>query len=211
MTGYIHPGILNRWAKTKPSSPKGNFFSPLRKKFQVFSKMPRSNKSEAGTECPCWRSDIFYVLWSHCCKSPHLSIGNRWNAISTSESFCFSPRSAMPGWSPSVICYLPYASQSHMQDHSQWVYWFAPATLRDCSPRASCWYASQLAASSALGSRGTTHCAFRNLTWRKQVENHLQSCQNGKAPLGSCTTNGDISTWNHPASEKKPLSIARYH
>lgn len=34
-------------------------------------------------------------------------------------------------------------SQSPMRDHSQWVYWFAPTSLRDSNPTASCCCVSQ--------------------------------------------------------------------
>lgn len=53
-----------------------------------------------------WHSLCLLITLS---QSPNLPTGNGGNAISISKSFCLSPRSLMPSWSPSLTCCLPYA------------------------------------------------------------------------------------------------------
>lgn len=99
-------------------SPNNFFHFSNKEGFKCSSqKMPRSNKSEPyRTPLPALQHILRLLITL--LHSPNLPTGNRWNAISISKSFCFSPRSLMPSWSPFLICYLPYAPVTSARSQS---------------------------------------------------------------------------------------------
>lgn len=102
--------------------------------------------------------------------------------------------------------------QSQAWDHSQWVCWFAPASLRDYSPTAFCWYASHLSGSIICFrvQRDQSSCFQKSkpegITWEP-----LLIASKWQSTLGPYTTNGVISSRNCPASEKRPWRIPGHH
>lgn len=153
------------------------------------------------------------VLWHRLCllimlpRSPDLSIGNRWNAISISKNFCLSPRSLMPSWSPSLICCLPYAPSYKPEitisgfiglPHFAW-------GLKSHNFLLVCILGATW---SVWGSRGTSHLSFRSPNQKEQSGNHSQLCLNGKAPQ-DLAQQQNYQNLNQPCLWQKALKNPR--
>lgn len=143
-------------------------------------------------------------------QSPSLSIGNRWNAVSISKSFCFSPRSLMPSWSPALICYLPYAPSPMCEITVSGFIGLPWLHLGTAAPQLSVGVHLSGSIVCFRVQRDQSSCfqksQLKGIGWEP-----LLIVSKWQSTLGPCTTNGVISTRNCPASEKTPLGIPGHH